>query len=330
MSGAHPVHAAIPVVGGIVVAACAMSAAWAMSTAIRPDHQIYAAPSLSPAAVIQAHAAVKPVTVAEIPLTFLDPLPGYAVNSPFGLRRMPWEEGGRLHEGVDIAAPGGSAVGATADGVVVSTGDSPSYGRYVELRHEGGLSSFYAHLGRVAPGVVAGTPVRAGQAVAFVGNSGRSTGSHLHFEIRQDDTPLNPALFMGKTFASIDDLPISAAAKVSNRVRMAVVSRWPSQILKAREDRIETSEMKVASVSAKDVNLAASAPQASMSQPSMDGRVRMVIQPSRATAEAGVAVPSAPTVGPAPLFNAPKAAVVRPSAAPASVQTLSVTEVGRN
>jgi len=70
--------------------------------------------------------------------------------------------------------------------------------------------------------------------VAFVGNSGRSTGSHLHFELRNKaGRPLNPALFMGKTFAEKEDLPLKAAAKVGRKVRLAQVSRIPDS-MKAR------------------------------------------------------------------------------------------------
>ena len=69
-----------------------------------------------------------------------------------------------------------------------------------------------------------GVALAAGQAVGLVGNTGRSTGEHLHFEIRSEGKPLNPALFIGQSFASVDDLPLSAAARFSRKVRLAVVS----------------------------------------------------------------------------------------------------------
>lgn len=161
------------------------------------------------------------------------PLPGHVVNSPFGLRQMPWEENGRLHEGVDIAAPSGAPVRVATDGIVVRSGVSSSYGRFVEVRHKDGFRTFYAHLGRDA-GLKAGAFVRRGTTVAYVGDSGRSTGSHLHFELRNKaGRPLNPALFMGKSFASKSDLPLKAAARVGRKVRMAQVSRIPDS-MKAR------------------------------------------------------------------------------------------------
>ena len=161
------------------------------------------------------------------------PLPGHVVNSPFGLRQMPWEENGRLHEGVDIAAPAGAPVHVATDGIVVRSGLSSSYGRFVEVAHKDGFRTFYAHLGRDA-GLKRGTFVRRGTTVAYVGNSGRSTGSHLHFELRNKaGRPLNPALFMGKTFAEKDDLPLKAAAKVGRKVRLAQVSKIPDS-MKAR------------------------------------------------------------------------------------------------
>ncbi len=155
------------------------------------------------------------------------PLPGRTINSPFGLRQMPWEENGRLHEGVDIAAPAGAAVHVATDGVVLRSGVSSTYGRFVEVVHKDGFHSFYAHLGRDA-GLRRGTFVKRGATVAYVGNSGRSTGSHLHFELRNKaGEPLNPALFMGKTFAEKGDLPLKAAARVGRKVRLAQVSKWP-------------------------------------------------------------------------------------------------------
>jgi murein DD-endopeptidase MepM/ murein hydrolase activator NlpD len=158
------------------------------------------------------------------------PLPGHVINSPFGLRQMPWEENGRLHEGVDIAAPAGAPVRVATDGIVLRGGVSSTYGRFVEVAHKDGFRTLYAHLGRDA-GLKRGTYVKRGTVVAYVGSSGRSTGSHLHFELRNKaGKPLNPALFMGKTFARKDDLPLKAAAKVGRKVRLAQVSRWPEGV----------------------------------------------------------------------------------------------------
>lgn len=161
------------------------------------------------------------------------PLPGRVIDSPFGLRQLPWEENGRLHQGVDIAAPAGAPVRAAADGVVKRTGVSPTYGRFVEVTHRGGLNTLYAHLKAPARNVKRGAYLRRGDTVAFVGNSGRSTGSHLHFEIRKGDKPLNPAFFLGRSFAQAEDLPIRAAGRVSRKVRLAVVSKWPEGVTKA-------------------------------------------------------------------------------------------------
>ena len=110
------------------------------------------------------------------------------------------------------------------------SGVSSSYGRFVEVAHKDGFHTFYAHLGRDA-GLKPGAYVKRGTTVAYVGNSGRSTGSHLHFELRNKaGKPLNPALFMGRTFAQKDDLPLKAAAKVGSKVRLAQVSRWPEGV----------------------------------------------------------------------------------------------------
>ena len=101
-------------------------------------------PTLAPApAPVEKAEATPPPPPA---FRFDAPLPGRVINSPFGLRQLPWEENGRLHEGVDIAAPSGAAVKAAADGVVIRTGISSSYGRFVEIVHKGGLTSLYAHL----------------------------------------------------------------------------------------------------------------------------------------------------------------------------------------
>lgn len=191
-----------------------------------------------------------PVTEFEAPpppppaFVFDAPLPGRVIDSPFGLRQLPWEENGRLHQGVDIAAPAGAPVKASADGVVKRTGVSPTYGRFVEVMHKGGMTTLYAHLKAPARGVKKGAFIRRGATVAFVGNSGRSTGSHLHFEIRKGDKPLNPAFFIGRSFAEADDMPIRAAGRVSKKVRLAVVSKWPDGVKGAPVARTKSGRVR--------------------------------------------------------------------------------------
>jgi hypothetical protein len=165
----------------------------------------------------------------DVLIAFQEPVPGHAVVSPFGLRQLPWEGSGRLHEGVDISADAGAAVRVAADGVVIAAGEKGGYGRYVAVRHTEGLTTFYAHLGGIAAGMKPGLVLTAGETVGRVGSTGTSTGPHLHFEIRDEqDRPLNPAMFLGKAFAEAGDLPLDLAKRYSGRVRMAQVSRIPA------------------------------------------------------------------------------------------------------
>ncbi|CAN7479116.1 M23 family metallopeptidase [Phenylobacterium sp. LjRoot219] len=185
--------------------------------------------------------APRPAAPAEPPafIAFTSPTPGFPVISPFGLRQLPWEEGGRLHAGVDIAAPSGVPVLAVADGVVVRSGVDGGYGRTVELRHAGGLSSVYGHLGQLLPQLVPGLAVKAGTPVGAIGSTGTSTGAHLHFEIRDDKgRPLNPELFLDRRFAAADDLPLRDAQRFGRRVRVAYVSNIP----KAKREEMEARE----------------------------------------------------------------------------------------
>ena len=187
-------------------------------------------PEPAPVASVEPVAAELPPPPPPPAHVFDTPLPGRVVNSPFGLRQLPWEENGRLHEGVDIAAPAGSPIRAATDGVVIRTGTNGAYGRYVEMAHKDGFRTLYAHLGGAARGVKPGLYAKRGQTIAFVGNSGRSTGAHLHFELRRKGKPLNPAFFLGQSFAQVEDLPLTAAARVPRKVRMATVSNWPDSV----------------------------------------------------------------------------------------------------
>ncbi|WP_337185834.1 M23 family metallopeptidase [Phenylobacterium sp.] len=187
-------------------------------------------PVAKPEAVALTKAPVTVVAEAEddILIAFREPVPGHAVVSPFGLRQLPWEGSGRLHEGVDISADSGVPVIAAAEGVVVEAGEKGGYGRYVAVRHAEGLTTFYAHLGAIGAGVKPGLAVAAGQPIGRIGSTGVSTGPHLHFEIRDPQgRPLNPAMFLGKAFAEAGDLPLDKAKRYSGRVRMAHVSSIP-------------------------------------------------------------------------------------------------------
>ncbi len=118
---------------------------------------------------------------------FLWPANGQ-VSSPFGPR---W---GRIHEGLDIAAPVGRPVRASKAGVAVTVEAQSGYGNLVIIAHGTGETTRYAHLSRFL--VVPGQPVAAGQVIAEVGNTGRSTGPHLHFEVRIAGTAVDPLLYL--------------------------------------------------------------------------------------------------------------------------------------
>lgn len=183
-------------------------------------------------------APLRPAAPAAPPafIAFQTPTPGFEVISPFGLRQLPWEEGGRLHAGVDIAAPSGVPVLASADGVVVRAGVEGGYGRSVEVRHAGGLSTVYGHLGQLLPQITSGVAVKAGTPIGAIGSTGTSTGAHLHFEIRDaQGRPLNPELFLGRRFADAEDLPMRDAQRFGRRVRVAYVSNIP----KAKQEEME-------------------------------------------------------------------------------------------
>lgn len=120
---------------------------------------------------------------------FLMPLAG-RISSEFGLREDPFDGETRRHKGIDIAAPAGSAVKATADGRVKFSGDLPGYGNTVIIEHAGGYETRYAH--NANNKVEKGEPVKAGQVIATVGETGRATGPHLHFEVRRDGEAVDP------------------------------------------------------------------------------------------------------------------------------------------
>jgi murein DD-endopeptidase MepM/ murein hydrolase activator NlpD len=98
-----------------------------------------------------------------------------------------------MHEGVDLAAPPGTPVFAAGDGTVKGAAPHGGYGNWILIEHDGGkLSTVYGHLAAFAPGIEPGARVVQGEVIGFVGNTGRSTGPHLHFELLSDGKPVNP------------------------------------------------------------------------------------------------------------------------------------------
>lgn len=181
-------------------AALASVAVLAMAAAPPPE------PYQPPTEAERAEPEAPPVTAVARPagpmtrlIAFVTPLKGYAINSAFGLRRLAGEARARQHKGVDIAAPQGTSVFVASEGEVTRTGyEAAGYGRFIEVRHPNGMSTFYAHLSRID--VAPGDRLASGEAIGLVGSTGRSTGPHLHFEVRRDRAQVNPTSVLGQAF----------------------------------------------------------------------------------------------------------------------------------
>jgi murein DD-endopeptidase MepM/ murein hydrolase activator NlpD len=136
------------------------------------------------------------------------PVDGSWNTSSFGLRRDPFTGQGAMHEGVDFAAGVGVPIVAAAAGMVVTAEYSPSYGNMVEIDHGEGLTTRYGHASRLLVG--AGALVKRGQKIAEVGSTGRSTGPHLHFEVRMNGVAEDPGRFLR---AAGDGIALAALTK---------------------------------------------------------------------------------------------------------------------
>lgn len=116
------------------------------------------------------------------------------LTSEFGMRVAPIRGGWRMHPGLDISAPTGTRVRAAGSGRVLSSGYRSGYGNTVVIDHGDGLQSLYGHMSRLA--AAKGRPIRQGDLVGYVGNTGHATGAHLHFEVRLRGEPVDPLCFL--------------------------------------------------------------------------------------------------------------------------------------
>ena len=120
------------------------------------------------------------------------PVSGFKLTSGYGMRRHPLLGYSKMHTGVDFGAPFGTPIRAAGNGKIELAGRYGTYGIAVKLQHSGKYETLYAHMSRLADGITPGASVRQGQVIGYVGSTGRSTGPHLHYEVRMSDRPVNP------------------------------------------------------------------------------------------------------------------------------------------
>lgn len=147
----------------------------------------------------------------EASLPTLHPVEAPYESSSFGWRRHPVTGRHSMHEGLDFPAPRGTPIHAASGGVVVQARYVTGYGKLVEIDHGNGLTSRYAHASSIL--VKLGDVVAKGDMIARVGSTGRSTGPHLHFEVRMAGHPLDPRLFLGE-----QDNPETLLAKAAEAI----------------------------------------------------------------------------------------------------------------
>src|SRR5438309_8707709 len=141
------------------------------------------------------------------------------ITSYYGYRYHPILHFTRFHAGIDIGAGWGSPIVAAGDGQVIGAGWSGGYGREVQIAHGGGLVSLYGHMSEIV--AAPGSFVRQGQLIGYVGSSGLSTGPHLHFEVRQGGTPVNP-LAVRFTTGPVVDAHLADAVKARLKALLSV------------------------------------------------------------------------------------------------------------
>lgn len=130
------------------------------------------------------------------------PVEGGSISSKFGYRISPFKGSNEFHSGLDISVQKGTPVKATADGFVICAGYNGDLGKEVIIDHGFGIVTAYGHLSEVK--VKIGQQIQRGSNIGKVGNTGRSTGPHLHYEVRLNNNPINPKKYISEKLASLD------------------------------------------------------------------------------------------------------------------------------
>ena len=146
------------------------------------------------------------------------PVEGARITSSFGPRMHPVLGYTRAHKGTDFATPVGTTVYASGDGVVDFVGVHGGHGNYMRVRHTPMLETAYAHLSAYGPGMAVGTAVRQGQAIALSGNTGLSSGPHLHYEVIVDGEQVDPMTYQTAAGRSLDGASLAAFRAERDRI----------------------------------------------------------------------------------------------------------------
>jgi len=125
------------------------------------------------------------------------PVEAVSMTSGFGVRSDPFRRGAAMHAGIDLAGPIGTPIYATADGIISYSGWMRGYGNLIEIAHGKAIETRYGHLSKIF--VKPNMPVKRGQLIGLMGSTGRSTGSHLHYEVRLDGHAVNPVPYLQTT-----------------------------------------------------------------------------------------------------------------------------------
>jgi len=149
------------------------------------------------AAWVKMEQATEQSTKSKASIPSREPVDNVTLTSSFGNRKDPFNGGKRMHQGIDIPGPLGTPVYATADGIVARAEWANGYGNLVELNHGNGLETRYGHLSKLI--AQPNERVRRGQLIGLMGSTGRSTGSHLHYEVRIAGGAVNPMPYIEGT-----------------------------------------------------------------------------------------------------------------------------------
>lgn len=149
----------------------------------------------------------------------MTPVDGARVSSGYGMRRHPVLGYNKMHKGVDFAAPTGTPIYAAGDGVVEKASRFGSYGHYIRIRHDNALKTAYAHLHGYAKGIKPGKRVKQGQTIGYVGNTGRSTGPHLHFEVMKNGKHVNPKSIKSSAGAKLTGAKLKSFKAQMSRIQ---------------------------------------------------------------------------------------------------------------